>query len=572
LEKPQLKMNSVVHHPLAKNKSNFRDLGMAYAQKQDWSTALFYLNLAVRQLSMSSVQNLVQDITLLDFFGEAAYRQETPEVLSPYQNYFKYPKIAVHMARAFLMLGDVKSCHEFLNYAQESALKSAVFALSEMSSEITKTSEILLPVAVKHPDLYYPEYWRALAAVADAVQNYELVELAELKSKQWAYSDPNIHFNQALRMLGRGEFNAAWRLYEWRLVPGASQSNRTELGTISMWEGEELKAGKSLLIFLEQGLGDCIFALRYIEHFLKQNIKIQIVARSGLIDIIKQSFKNVIVLNEDDVAEHNYWRDQHPHPKPDYWVYAMSIPYRANLLQPHNCSAYLELSNQSVEKIKNKLSQLNPQNLPVYCMNWHGRIDTEADQTRAFGVKDFYLESHLDQKKCVVVSLQKEAKPEEINTLTELVKKNNSIFINAADLILSFNDTASWIVNSEHLFTNDTSVAHLGGALGHPTTVLVKNKAIWQWLRKDYLKPLQINKEPDQSLWYESVQLQYSSTNEKSWLFTTTKKDHPLKNQGDFNESNPKTDQLQQDQLQPDLPKSNEHWRSRRKILFAGRT
>jgi hypothetical protein len=168
--------------------------------------------------------------------------------------------------------------------------------------------------------------------------------------------------------------------------------------------------------------------------------------------------------------------------------------------------------------------------------------------------------------------LQKDAKPEEINTLTELVNKNDSIFINAADLILSFNDTASWIVNSEHLFTNDTSVAHLGGALGHPTTVLVKNKAIWQWLRKDYLKPLQINKEPDQSLWYESVQLQYSSTNEKSWLFTTTKKDHPLKNQGDFNESNPKTDQLQQDQLQPDLPKSNEYWRSRRKILFAGRT
>ena len=548
-----------------------RDLGLAYADSNTWNLALIHLNHAARKKQLSQNpgldSDLASDLVLLDALGEAAYRNETPEALGPYQNYYKYPAIANHMARAFLMLGDLKSCQEFLSYAKDSALKSALYAMTEMGSDVKRTAEIMFPVAVQYPDLYYPEFWRALAAIADALKNLELTQLAEQKSKQYAYKDPNIHFNQALRMLGHGEFQAGWRLYEWRLVPGASQSNRTELGFIPMWEGEFLVSAvskKTLLIFLEQGLGDCLFALRYVNYFLKQNILVQIVTRTSLIDIIKSSFPDVVVLNEDVVADVDYWQKKHTYPMPDYWVYALSIPYRANLIEPQLTAQYLKIPGEFIASVSEKIKKLNPKKLPVYSINWYGRIDTEADRTRAFTVEEFYAASGLDQIQCVIVSIQKEATPEMIENLQKLAAKNNSVVISAADQIKNFSDTAAWILSSQRLITNDTSVAHLSGALGHPTTVLARNKAIWQWLRTDFKNSDDLKTQ--NAIWYDSVDIQYALAPEISWLFTTTKKDHPIKpdindNQGAKNENHIQQTNI----LSGDGP-------ARKKINFAGRT
>lgn len=88
-----------------------RTAGLQAVKNQQWTVALVYLNKAMQQAIYQTIRgatplSLANDITLLDSFGEAAYRSDVPEALSPYQNYYKYPSIAVHMARAFLMLGD----------------------------------------------------------------------------------------------------------------------------------------------------------------------------------------------------------------------------------------------------------------------------------------------------------------------------------------------------------------------------------------------------------------------------------------------------------------------------------
>ncbi len=540
-----------------------RDLGLAYADANQWNLAIIHLNHAARAKQLASSFDLASDLVLLDALGEAAYRNETAEALGPYQNYYKYPSLATHMARAFLMLGDLKSCQEFLSYAKDSALKSALIGMTEMGSDIRKTASFMLPVAEKFPDLYYPEYWRALAAVADAVKNIKLTQLAERKSKQYAYNDPNIHFNQALRMLGQGEFQAGWRLYDWRLVPGASQSNRTELGKIPMWEGENL-SGKTLLIFLEQGLGDCLFSLRYVQYFLQQNISVQIVARPSLIELIRSSFPNIAVFSEDDVADHDYWQKKHLGVVADFWVYALSIPYRAHLIAPQFTDAYLQISENYLVQAQQKIKILNPENLPVYCINWHGRIDTEADRTRAFDATEFYEVSGLAKTRCLIISIQKDATPTEIEQLRVAAGKNGSIVFDSSELLNSFSDTAAFIRCSQRLITNDTSVAHLAGALGHPTTVLARNKAIWQWLRKDFKNPE--DSKVENSIWYDSVDIQYAMTPEISWLFTTTKKDHPFA-EGDSNASN-KSD-IRPEKLQLGL---RDPARIRKKIRFAGQS
>jgi hypothetical protein len=483
-----------------------RERGLEAARLQKWSLALAYLNQAAR--------HGVRDLELLDALGEAAYKTDSPEALGPWQNYYKYPLIAPQMARAFLMLGDLDSAREFLGYSRDCALKSALLGLIEMGPEIEKSVAGVLPVAERHPDLYYPEYWRALSAVADSAGRMDLVHLSERKSKAYAYNDPNIHFNQALRLLGKGEFRAAWRLYDWRLVPGAKNNNRTQLGDIPMWEGESLR-GKKLLIFLEQGLGDCLFSLRYVEPMQKEGAIVEVVARKPLMALVRESFPGVQVYDEDAVAVEGYWDEI---PNPDYWVYSLSIPHRAGLWQPINTGAFLKVPASARDWALETLSRENPESLPVYTINWHGRIDTPSDRTRAFSVEEFAGVSGILNQPCFVVSLQLDATQDELSRLKDLVSKSGGKLLNAAPLIQDFAHTAGWIAASKRLLTCDTSVSHVGGAIGHPTTVLARNRAIWQWLRKSDGEGAQ------PSLWYDSVVVEYALSPEISWLFTTLEK------------------------------------------------
>ena len=60
----------------------------------------------------------------------------------------------------------------------------------------------------------------------------------------------------------------------------------------------------------------------------------------------------------------------------------------------------------------------------------------------------------------------------------------------------AFTDTAAVMKNLDHVVTTDTSLAHLAGALGVPTTVLLGKVPDWRWLR-----------EGESTGWYPSMQL-----------------------------------------------------------------
>jgi ADP-heptose:LPS heptosyltransferase len=60
----------------------------------------------------------------------------------------------------------------------------------------------------------------------------------------------------------------------------------------------------------------------------------------------------------------------------------------------------------------------------------------------------------------------------------------------------AFLDTAAVMANLDLVITSDTSVAHVAGALGRPTWVVLKHRPDWRWML-----------DREDSPWYPSMRL-----------------------------------------------------------------
>ena len=79
----------------------------------------------------------------------------------------------------------------------------------------------------------------------------------------------------------------------------------------------------------------------------------------------------------------------------------------------------------------------------------------------------------------------------------------------------AFIDTAAVMANCNLIITSDTAIAHLAGALGYRTWVLLKKIPDWRWM-------LDRNDSP----WYRNMRL-YRQKERDNWetVFETIKKD-----------------------------------------------
>jgi ADP-heptose:LPS heptosyltransferase len=69
-----------------------------------------------------------------------------------------------------------------------------------------------------------------------------------------------------------------------------------------------------------------------------------------------------------------------------------------------------------------------------------------------------------------------------------------------SELFQDFLETAQWLKGCKQVITIDTALAHLAGALGIPTIILLPYASDWRW----FLPP---TNQFVQSAWYPSVQL-----------------------------------------------------------------
>ena len=271
--------------------------------------------------------------------------------------------------------------------------------------------------------------------------------------------------------LGFAQFESRWRKPDF-----AAAEARTF--TQPLWLGETDLRGRTILLYAEQGLGDTLQFCRYAPQVAALGAKVVLEVQPPL----KKLMQSLVGEHIQVVAKGSY-----PMPAFDCRCPLMSLPLalKTTLDNVPSPQAYL-----SADKALLKLwgERLGPKKGPRVGIAWSGNAAHRNDLNRSMPLATLLaaLPPGLD-----VYVLQKDIRPEDAATLQA---HDEVTHLPAAQQ--TFDDTAALIANMDLVISVDTSIAHLSGALGKPTWVLLSALQDWRWLldRQD-------------SPWYASARL-----------------------------------------------------------------
>jgi tetratricopeptide (TPR) repeat protein len=301
------------------------------------------------------------------------------------------------------------------------------------------------------------------------------------------------HHNKSLAHLLLQDFDAGWPRYEWRLFKNDAPvvSPRKKLA----WDGKQSLKGKRFLIYEEQGLGDIIQFCRYLP-FLQEDAQVTFKLTPKLHALIATMSCDIslsaILPNESDI---------------DFEAPLMSLP----LLMGTNVdtipapSPYLFADDAKIQAWQKNL--LSDKFKIGIC--WQGS-KAKIDRGRSFPLNLFKGISSVSGVE--LISLHKGDGEEQLTEIAFDVKKFGIEFDGGQDAFL---DTAAVIMNCDLIITSDTAVAHLAGALGRQTWVVLQHIPDWRWM---------LNR--SDSPWYPSMTL-YRQNTRGDWLkvFRTMEQD-----------------------------------------------
>ena len=297
-------------------------------------------------------------------------------------------------------------------------------------------------------------------------------------------------WNKSLSLLIQGDFESGLLLYESRwLSYKASEAAGRRSFEKPTWLGKESLEGKTILLYGEQGLGDFIQFCRYVQLVSKNGGRVILEVPKSLATLLKDlPGISLLVILGDEL------------PSFDFVCPIMSLPLAlgANLETIPSKNSYIASDPEKVAKWQLRLGEKRKKRIGLV---WSGSASHKNDHNRSLTLTDML--KHLPPN-FEYVSLQKEVREGDRDALTSSDVKHYG------DQLVDFSETAALCDLMDIIISVDTSVAHLAGALGKTTWILLPYVPDWRWLL-----------DRDDSPWYSSIRLYRQETAGK-W-------DEPLK-------------------------------------------
>ena len=276
-----------------------------------------------------------------------------------------------------------------------------------------------------------------------------------------------IRYNRAMTLLLAGDFPAGWPEYECRLQIPAHQHRYSWHEPQHLWDGQPFP-GQTLVVYAEQGLGDCIQFCRFLPFVKALGGTTVLCAPPSLVPIL-QSLAGVDAIIPGDSAGPS-------RPLRLRWaIPVMSLPYlfRTTLATIPDCTPYLHVPADYRHKWQLLLSPHRHSSLQRIGFVFSSANDIQVKSCALAHWAPLFslpgLQWYSLQKGSAAVSEASAAAPFDQ-------------IIDLSGHIGDFADTAALLEQLDLLITIDTSVAHLAGALGKPTWLLLPFSADWRWL------------------------------------------------------------------------------------------
>jgi tetratricopeptide (TPR) repeat protein len=305
------------------------------------------------------------------------------------------------------------------------------------------------------------------------------------------YSDAR--FGLAVLLLASGRFEEGWRLYEARYErAGYVHHASGKMLKCPVWRGEPL-AGRTLLVWQEDGLGDMLQFGRYLP-LLKASgaARIEVACRGELHAIFAAHEAVDAVLDHSAALEKSDGFD--------CWTSLMSAPlHMGTTLETIPDGVWLKPEPALQARWRERLDTLPPG--PRIGLVWKGNPKHHNDAHRS--APSLAMFARLWTVPGLnFVSLQKGQGEEEAKA-----PPANQPLLHLGSELQSFADTVAIVSQLDLVICVDTSTAHVAGALGKPCWVMLPGHDVdWRWLQGR-----------DDSPWYPGTMRVFRQTPGGGW-------------------------------------------------------
>jgi Flp pilus assembly protein TadD len=280
------------------------------------------------------------------------------------------------------------------------------------------------------------------------------------------------HLNLGIALLQDGQLAEGFREYEHRWSVPAIAAFDPQLG-LPRWEGGSF-AGRTLLLWAEQGLGDSLMMLRYLPQVRARGGRVVLRLQPSLLRLA-QGVDVDLLVGEDEVP-----------PPADLQAPLMSLPH---LLGPEPIppAPYLPMPAPATAPQRDGIAaRLAAHPGRKVGLVWAGNAVHQDNAYRCLPPETLAGLAQVPGITWVGLQRWEDGPP----TPPPLP------LVDLGDLLTDFCDTAFALSQLQGLVTVDTSVVHLAGALGLPAHLILAHAPDWRW---------QLHRAD--SPWYPSVRL-----------------------------------------------------------------
>ncbi|MCX7077706.1 MAG: hypothetical protein NTZ45_13280, partial [Methylococcales bacterium] len=276
----------------------------------------------------------------------------------------------------------------------------------------------------------------------------------------------NAYWNKSVLHILKGEYLQGWALFEWRWKREECQ-NKLKNTTKPLWLGESSLKNKTIVIYPEQGFGDYIQFIRYAPMLEQLGAQVILEVPVLLITVVS-TLKGQFTFIEKGKELPDF----------DYHCPVMSLPhaFKTTVDSIPNQVPYFSVNQTKKQTWQARLGEKSQRRVGFVCS---GNSGHKNDHNRSILIQslqflfDLPVEFHC---------LQKEIREEDATFISS--QKNIHTY---TELFEDFSDTAALIDEMDLVISVDTSVAHLAGAIGKETWILLPYVPDYRWMleRKD---------------------------------------------------------------------------------------